>query len=64
MDTVQQYFRDISRDIPKFENISIYRVLHEPEDLEGPDTYVIRFPLGIGEPIREEFVAEETLQNP
>jgi hypothetical protein len=44
-DAVSQYFRDVSRHLPMFELVGIGRILREPEDLNGPDDYVVSIPL-------------------
>jgi hypothetical protein len=45
-DAVQQYFQDVSRNVPDFTQVTIERVLREPEDQEGPDTFRVISPLG------------------
>jgi hypothetical protein len=45
-DAIQQYFRDIGRHLPYFETVTIKRILREPDDLEGPDTFLITMPMG------------------
>ncbi|KAJ7465209.1 hypothetical protein FB451DRAFT_1402919 [Mycena latifolia] len=61
-EAVQQYFRDISRENPEFEQVSITQVLCEPEELEGPDTFVVSIPLGNTEML--EYILEGDLLNP
>jgi hypothetical protein len=61
-DAVQQYFNDVSRDLPMFAEVGINRVLREPEDLDSPDTFVISMPCG-GHDLHEE-ISEVALLNP
>ena len=61
-DAVQQYFRDVSREDLAMEEVSINRVLREPDDLEGPDTFLIKIPMGATE-LRVS-ISEQELLNP
>ncbi|KAJ6488750.1 hypothetical protein C8R45DRAFT_929460 [Mycena sanguinolenta] len=61
-DAIQQYFRDVSREIPGFAQVTIERILREPEDNEGPDIFLIISPLGSRD--LHEIISEQTLLNP
>lgn len=61
-DAVQQYFWDVGRDVPMFQEVGIGRVPREPDYLEGPDEFLITIPLG--ENGLHEIIPEGTLLNP
>jgi hypothetical protein len=61
-DAIQQYFRDIGYQSPMFFEVGIGRILREPDDLEGPDEYLITIPIN-GRDLHEQ-ISEEVLLNP
>jgi hypothetical protein len=61
-DAVQQYVRDVSRHSPEFSGVEISRILREPDELEGPDTFTVSIPLGAEEIF--QYIFEEDLLNP
>jgi hypothetical protein len=61
-DALQQYFAEVSLEFPSFNELSVARVLREPDDLEGPDTFEINIPLE-GRDL-QEYIPEEDLMNP
>jgi hypothetical protein len=60
-DAVQQYFVDVGRHAPFFNGVCIGKIPREPDDLKGPDEYLISIP--VGEHDLHEQVSEETLLN-
>ncbi|KAJ6525356.1 hypothetical protein B0H19DRAFT_1084901 [Mycena capillaripes] len=58
---LMEWYANIGRHIPMFHGVAIGRVLCEPDDLGGPDTFVIWIPLGETE--LHEQISEETLLN-
>ncbi|KAF7348752.1 Retrovirus-related Pol polyprotein from transposon 17.6 [Mycena venus] len=61
-DAVQQYFVDIAARVPMFHEVGVARILREPNNLEGPDEYLVCIP--VGELDLHEVIAEELLLNP
>ncbi|KAJ7331563.1 hypothetical protein DFH08DRAFT_966547 [Mycena albidolilacea] len=61
-DALQQYFAEVALEFPSFNDLSVSRVLREPDDLEGPDTFEINIPLE-GRDI-QEYIPEKDLMNP
>jgi hypothetical protein len=61
-DALQQYFYEVAVEFPSFNELSMARVLREPDDLEGPDTFEINIPLE-GRDL-QEYISEEDLMNP
>ncbi|KAJ7082338.1 hypothetical protein C8R44DRAFT_904960 [Mycena epipterygia] len=57
-----QYFMDVGLWMPMFNGVGIGKIPREPDDLEGPDEYLISIPLG-GRDLHEQ-ISEETLLNP
>jgi hypothetical protein len=61
-DTLQQYNAEVALEFQSFNYLSVSRALHEPDDLEGPDTFEINIPLE-GRDL-QEYIPEQDLMNP
>jgi hypothetical protein len=63
-DAIQQYFRDVSHNLPEFRDVEICRIQLEPEflDNQGPDNFLVSIPCGPWQ--LEELISETALLNP